>query len=1110
MQRPELNATNQRLNILSNNLSDIAEKAEVFVKQSALLDLFMSSLVVDAEFDPSLKSAFPAILNTFYEKFPAELIHWSASSLSINPTMVSYNRALGTFNQKLHEELRLGADAAAIPGNADLEHCGVAFYGLALNLFLTVQYGGGAGAIHENEMLKGYRLFHFLEKDTDTNLLKNYLFLLAWVELKDLLKKDVTVLTEISVIKLYEQCKLTLERLKVLIKKYLTPYQGALLSHYIVESLFALSRKIVDIYAKGTHLTNTQCQIFISLEEKIKGLEIDFQQEMQEKAKKITHVETKELIELLSFVNFEKPISSQLSEQNRLRAKLLGYKKVFYQENFPRRLRDLQDAVLNYQWPTQLKVDATIINVLPDAIHLVSLVLDKLKNRLMQSIQLIDLFLKKYSSFMPQGEKLNDYFVENLLIFKKDCLLGLRVINEMRYYHSLRLVIINFKQGEVAYRDWHERLQMGLDVKVDEVNQALAKFNETRTSNQTVNDAQLAKYYTVLNEALALLPKRKEYLRKEKPKSKNVTSEKLTAEEKKSEPARKKKSANAEDIFEKGYELSQLSYNKASEYYDKQAQNTQDLLIQAKLYYVHAEIIELELERLIAEQNPNHFIINKLREKLFKLCREARNNLLVLREDKPNYEVETWLGFVNDKLKSSPDDMGAIVAIEKQEAVFSARSPQSAQTLLPSNVPVSKEHFRACTLDALFSSQSAHVKASKKEIANIITILNKEKIKYYLFGGIVRDHLLGKDFYDVDISVEYDSLENLKKCFPYSKVVGKRHPILLVSTGLITFEISLVAKNVNGQFDLDFDTAKRFIAIDSLVFDPQRGVILDFHQARNDFSERVIRLLAGGASVLLQHPVNLLRIIRHAARYQLALDPVIEDLFYTCKLKMLACAEDNSHTELHKLLTRGYANAALRLLDKYHLLDLFVPGLQPAFNESANLIMKNFVLGAINFYDEKMQMSYRLGIRSSLSVEFIYTIILWPHFSSQINFNELLVMFRANQKWDHAFHLMIEKVINENPIMALMDFRVKRHIQIVWTLFVAREYNLNQDSLRFDPSQLQDAEVFRDFNVFANAGPRQSNTGLINPARTQVGLMAPKKTADETSFLAPKMKGSTP
>jgi tRNA nucleotidyltransferase (CCA-adding enzyme) len=158
----------------------------------------------------------------------------------------------------------------------------------------------------------------------------------------------------------------------------------------------------------------------------------------------------------------------------------------------------------------------------------------------------------------------------------------------------------------------------------------------------------------------------------------------------------------------------------------------------------------------------------------------------------------------------------------------------------------------------------------------------------YLVGGCVRDWLLGLPIKDFDIEafyVSYDRLIQALARWGRTDLVGRSFGVVKLSTASgAVFDFSIPRRDSkvgpgHKGFEISFDPSispaeaatRRDYTINSLMFDPRQGVVLDFCGGQTDLRNRILRHTSKS---FVEDPLRVLRGMQFAARF--ALQPAPE------------------------------------------------------------------------------------------------------------------------------------------------------------------------------------------------------------------------------------------
>lgn len=208
----------------------------------------------------------------------------------------------------------------------------------------------------------------------------------------------------------------------------------------------------------------------------------------------------------------------------------------------------------------------------------------------------------------------------------------------------------------------------------------------------------------------------------------------------------------------------------------------------------------------------------------------------------------------------------------------------------------------------------------EKKISDILNILNKNNHQAFLVGGFVRDTLIGKETYDIDICTdalpkEIHQLFNSNKN-NYGSVNLK---IDKFNIDITTFRkdydyIKRRPSKVEYIDSLEDDLQRRDFTINAICMDKE-GNVIDYLNGIDDLNNRLIRCIGDIKTKLQEDPLRILRAIRFAT----VLDFEIHDELYQNIKNYAYLVRDLSSIrikeELEKILLSKNFKKGLKLLD---------------------------------------------------------------------------------------------------------------------------------------------------------------------------------------------------
>ncbi|KAJ6347066.1 hypothetical protein OIU76_003712 [Salix suchowensis] len=179
----------------------------------------------------------------------------------------------------------------------------------------------------------------------------------------------------------------------------------------------------------------------------------------------------------------------------------------------------------------------------------------------------------------------------------------------------------------------------------------------------------------------------------------------------------------------------------------------------------------------------------------------------------------------------------------------------------------------------------------------VLNGLKRKGYEVYLVGGCVRDPILKRIPKDFDVITSAE-LKQVRKAFHRCEIVGKRFPICHVHVDDVIVE---------------------------LMFDPYANIVYDYMGGMADIKKTKVSTIIPANLCFVEYSGRILRAIRIAARLQfgftrdlaLSLKELSHSVFRLDKGRILL--------ELNYMLAYGFAEASLRLMWRFVLLEIILP-----------------------------------------------------------------------------------------------------------------------------------------------------------------------------------------
>ena len=241
----------------------------------------------------------------------------------------------------------------------------------------------------------------------------------------------------------------------------------------------------------------------------------------------------------------------------------------------------------------------------------------------------------------------------------------------------------------------------------------------------------------------------------------------------------------------------------------------------------------------------------------------------------------------------------------------------------------------------------------RKEVQEIIEILEANGSTAYLVGGAVRNQLLGIPVKDWDLatSATPDQMIQLFNSSGFSIVPsGIEHGTVTVLNKGLSIEITTYRiegkysdgrrpDNVRFNASLEEDLMRRDFTINAMAYNKRTGLI-DLFGGLNDLKSKTIRCVGNAQDRFSEDYLRMLRAIRFANTLDFNIDLDIKIATKNLKSKMKNISDERIEQEISKILTTGHG------IKYFSLLQEMVPWL---FKEDAKkrIDMCNYFLNYI-------------------------------------------------------------------------------------------------------------------------------------------------------------------
>ena len=200
--------------------------------------------------------------------------------------------------------------------------------------------------------------------------------------------------------------------------------------------------------------------------------------------------------------------------------------------------------------------------------------------------------------------------------------------------------------------------------------------------------------------------------------------------------------------------------------------------------------------------------------------------------------------------------------------------------------------------------------------------------KAYIVGGFVRDHILGIESNDIDITTNATPKE-IKELFVDSCLPNDDYGSVIVIKKGIRFDITTFREEkdymdhrkpsvIQYIDDLYPDLLRRDFVINTLCMD-DKGEIIDYLGAQEDINNRIIRTVGDAKQKFTDDSLRILRAIRFATILDFTLSPEVVDAIQETKSYVKELSNTRKKEELDKIFSSPNRDKGIQLLLQFGL-----------------------------------------------------------------------------------------------------------------------------------------------------------------------------------------------
>lgn len=208
----------------------------------------------------------------------------------------------------------------------------------------------------------------------------------------------------------------------------------------------------------------------------------------------------------------------------------------------------------------------------------------------------------------------------------------------------------------------------------------------------------------------------------------------------------------------------------------------------------------------------------------------------------------------------------------------------------------------------------------------------------YWAGGCVRDEVLGLTPADYDVATDARP-EQVRHIFKRTVEVGLSFGVVEV-LGPKPLKIQVATFRTDGNYSdgrrpdsVEFcsaeeDAKRRDFTINGMFFDPLDNRLIDYVGGQDDLKAKVLRAIGNPVHRFAEDKLRMLRAVRMATRFDLAIDPSTADAIRMMAGEIIVVSAERIADELRKLLVHPRRARGLQLMDELHLIPPILPELE--------------------------------------------------------------------------------------------------------------------------------------------------------------------------------------
>lgn len=218
----------------------------------------------------------------------------------------------------------------------------------------------------------------------------------------------------------------------------------------------------------------------------------------------------------------------------------------------------------------------------------------------------------------------------------------------------------------------------------------------------------------------------------------------------------------------------------------------------------------------------------------------------------------------------------------------------------------------------------------EKVIYNVLKKLKDNGYESYIVGGYVRDKLLGKKGYDIDITTKARPKE-VVELFQEYDVKLHEYGNVSFETDNYKFDITTFRKDIKHKNNrkperveyidsFEEDLLRRDFTINSICMDINDKII-DLHNGKKDLKKKIIRSIGEPNKKTEEDALRILRAVRFASVFKFTIEEDLKNAIINCRELLKNISYERKREELNKIFCSKYKKYGIELLVNLKLIE---------------------------------------------------------------------------------------------------------------------------------------------------------------------------------------------